>query len=288
MQTMFTATNRCSLPWVILCVATLGGCAPSLSTFQTASVPPTGHFSAAVGLEGSVPIGPLYDAYSTGKDVLEKAQNGQTLTSAEKWQAFDAGMQLLLSPPSVGYHLSLAYVPWKRLEVSLRYAGSAFRLGTRYQLLDRNAGSPLDMTVGLGASRFTYAIPIGDYVPILKIDDFTRWQVDVPVLLGVQNRWFRTWFGPRFVATFFDTSMSLDLQVEERVLATMSGKAYYVGGQGGIGFGYRWIFLAFELTITELIGSATFTAPTMTDSPSHTTELSGLVIYPTLGLMGEW
>ena len=274
-------------PSLIAVLTLLGGCAPSLSTFQTAAVPPTGHFSAAVGWEGSIPVGPLYDAYSTGKDVLQKAEAGQTLTSAEKWQGFDAGMQLLLSPPSVGYHLSLAYVPWKRLEVSLRYAGSALRLGTRYQLLERATG-PFDMSVGLGVSRFTYAVPIADYVPILKMNDFTRWQLDVPVLIGMQNRWFRTWIGPRFVATFFDADLSLDLQVEERVLASMSGHAYYVGGQGGIGFGYRWIFLAFELTITQLMGSARFDAPSMTDSPSHTTDLSGLVIYPTLGLMGEF
>ena len=264
----------------------MGACAPSLSTFQTAAVPPTGHFSAAVGLEGSIPIGPLYDAYSTGKDVLEKAEAGQTLTSEEKWQAFDAGMQLLLSPPSVGYHLSLAYVPWKRLEVSLRYAGSALRLGSRYQLLDRATG-PFDMTVGLGVSRFTYDIPISDYVPILTMDDFTRWQLDVPVLIGMQNRWFRTWLGPRFVATHFSAQLNLDLQVEQKVIASMSGNAYYLGGQGGIGFGYRWVFLAFELTITEMVGRAKFDAPLITDSPSRTVELSGLVIYPTLGLMGE-
>ena len=262
-------------------------CAPSLSTFQTAAVPPTGHFSAALGLEGSIPVGPLYDAYSTGKDVLQKAEAGQALTTDEKYQAFDAGMQLLLSPPSVGYHLSLAYVPWRRLEVSLRYAGSAVRLGTRYQLLDRAAG-PFDLSIGVGASRFTYAVPISDYVPILKMNDFTRWQFDVPLLMGAQNRWFRTWLGPRFVATFFDADMSLDLQVEQPVLASMSGSAYYIGGQGGLGFGYRWIFIAFELTITEMIGSANFSAPLITDSPSRTVNLSGLVIYPSLGLMGEF
>jgi hypothetical protein len=281
------ATPRASYLSTAIMLALLGGCAPSLSTFQTAAVPPTGHSSAAVGLEGSIPVGPLYDAYDTGKHVLEKAQAGQALTSEEKWQAFDAGMQLLLSPPSVGYHLSFAYVPWRRLEVSLRYAGSVLRLGSRYQVLDRATG-PFDMTVGLGVSRFTYDIPIGDYVPVLKMDDFTRWQLDVPLLIGMQNRWFRVWVGPRFLATFFDAALRLDLQVEEPVLASMSGRAYYVGGQGGIGFGYRWVFLAFELTVTDLIGSAQFDAPAIQDSPSHTIDLSGLVIYPTLGLMGEF
>jgi len=271
----------------LLILPLLTACAPSLSTFQTAAVPPTGHFSAAAGWEGSLPLGTLYDVFTTGSDALERAEKGQALTTEEKWQAFDTGMELLLSPPAFGYHLSFAYVPWRRLEVSLRYASSAFRLGTRYQLVDRATG-PFDLSLGLGVSRFTYEIPFADYVPILKLDDFTRWQLDVPLLIGMQNRWFRTWVGPRFLATFFDAAMRLDLQVEEPVLASMSGSAYYVGGQAGIGFGYRWVFLAFELTITEMIGSARFEAPLLTDSPTRDTELSGLVIYPTLGLMGEW
>jgi hypothetical protein len=129
---------------------------------------------------------------------------------------------------------------------------------------------------------------MADYVPLLKVDDFTRWQVDVPLLIGMQNRWFRTWGGPRFLATFFDAAMRLDLQVEAPVMASMSGAAYYVGAQAGIGFGYRWVFLAFELTITEMIGHARFEAPVLTEMPTREADLSGLVIYPTLGLMGEW
>jgi hypothetical protein len=271
----------------LLTLGLLIGCAPSLSTFQTAAVPPKGHFSAAMGMEGSIPIGALIDAIDTGKDVANKVRAGESLTTEEKWQAFDAGMQLLLGPPSFGYHLSLAYVPIHRLEVSLRYAGSALRLGSRYQLLERETG-PFDMSVGLGVSRFTYAIPFTDYIPILKMDDFTRWQIDVPMLIGMQNRWFRVWTGPRFVATFFDSALRLELPAEQPTLASMSGRAYYVGGQGGLGFGYRWIFVAFELTITQMIGSADFEAPAITDDPRHTVELSGLVIYPSLGLMGEW
>ena len=271
----------------LLILPLLAGCAPSLSTFQTAAVPPTGHFSAAAGWEASVAPGALYDAYRAGEDVLQKAADDQALTTQEKWQAFDAGVALLLSPPSFGYHLSLAYVPWRRLEVSLRYTGSAFRLGSRYQLVERATG-PFDMSLGLGVSRFSYDIPFADDLPLLAVDDFTRWQLDVPLLIGMQNRWFRTWGGPRFLATFFDAAMRLDLQVEAPVMASMSGSAYYLGGQAGIGFGYRWVFLAFELTITEMIGNARFEAPLLTDSPTRDTELSGLVIYPTLGLMGEW
>ncbi|MBN2576551.1 MAG: hypothetical protein JXP73_18450 [Deltaproteobacteria bacterium] len=251
-------------------------------------MPPKGHFAAALGMEGSIPTGSLLSAIDTGKSVGKKAASGQSLTSEEKWEVFDAGMKLLLNPPSFfSYHVRLAYVPIERLEVSLRYAGPALRLATRYQLLDR-ATAPFDMSAGLGISCFTYEIPFADYIPVLKLDDFTRWQLDVPLLIGVQNRWFRAWTGPRFVATFFDTNMHLDLVAEEPVLASMSGKAYYVGGQGGLGFGYRFVFVAFELTITRILGSARFDAPAITDAPARTLDLSGFVIYPSLGLMGEF
>jgi hypothetical protein len=285
---MTCSFGRVSTPALLLATgAAMIGCAPSLSTFQTAAVPPKGHVSAALGLEGSIPVGGLIDAVNTGKDIGRKVDDGQTLTTEEKWQVFDGGMQLLLSPPSFGYHLSLAYVPFDRWELSLRYAGSALRVGTRYQLLDRNTG-PFDMSAGLGVSRFTFEIPIGDYIPVLKMNDFTRWQIDVPVLIGMQNRWFRVWGGPRFVATFFDSSLTLDLKVEEPVLAALSGHAYYVGAQGGLGVGYRWLFLAFELTVTEMMGSAQVSAPLIADDPRRTIDLSGLVVYPSFGLMGEF
>lgn len=262
-------------------------CATPLSTFQTAAVPPTGHYSAAIGWEGSLAIGPLVNAIDTGYDVGKKVANGQPLTTQEKLDAFDAGMQLLLNPPSFGYNMSFAYVPWRRLELSLRYTVSTVRVGTRYQILDRETG-PFDMSVGLGLGRYVFEIPFGDKLEYVKVDDFTRWQIDVPVLIGTQNRWFRVWGGPRFVATFFDTAMRLDLKVEDPVFASMSGQAYYVGGQGGLGFGYRWIFVAFELTIAEMIGRASFDAPMLAEAPHRDEDLSALVIYPSFGLMGEW
>ncbi len=282
--------RTCAAATVVLALTLqlLAGCAPALSTFQTAAVPPTGHYSAAIGMEGSISAGSLYDAYTAGKHVLERAQDDQPLTTEEKWQAFGAGVALLLNPPAFGYHLSFAYVPWKRLELSLRYASSAFRLATRYQVLERDAGAPFDMSVGLGMARFTYAVPFAEYVPVLKVDDFTRWQLDVPLLIGMQNRWFRVWGGPRFVATFFDMALRLDLQVEQPVVASMSGTSYYAGGQAGVGFGYRWVFFAFELTIVQSMGTARLEAPAITEKPRHDVDLSTLVIYPSFGLMGQW
>lgn len=264
----------------------LAGCAPSLSTFQAAHVAPKGSYTAAVAFEGSIPSSTLSDAIDAGKAIGAKAASGQVLTTDEKWQAFDAGIGVLLSPPGVGTHLSLGYVPLARTELSLRYASSALRLGGRYQLVDRATG-PFDLTVGFGVARFTAGIPLIDLIPVVSVDDFTRWQLDVPLLIGTQGSWFRAWGGPRFLATFFDAALRLDLKAEQAVLASMSGSAYYLGAQGGFGVGYRWAFLAFELTITEMIGRARFDAPALA-ADSRRVGLSGLVVYPALGLMGEF
>jgi hypothetical protein len=278
-----------SLRWQALSISlalSLLGCAPPLSTFQTARVPPKGTWAVAAGFEGSIPTGTIGDVVDSGETLGDRASHGQSLSSDEKWQVFGAGLQLLLSPPSFGYHFMLAYVPAERVEVSLRYAGSALRLAGRYQLLYREDG-PFDMNVGLGITRFTYGVSMGSYIPVLKIDNFSRWQLDVPLLIGMQNRWFRAWTGPRFVATFFDAGLRMETS-SQTVGATMSGQAYFVGGQGGLGIGYRWLFVGFELTIAEMLGGASASAPGISDSPKRDVTLSGLVIYPSFGLMGEF
>lgn len=265
----------------------ISACAPPLSTFQTARIPPKGTTEAVAGFEASLPVGTLSDVVQAGKDVAAKGNSGQSLTADEKWQLFDAGTAVLLSPPSFGYHFMLAYVPTDKLEIGLRYAGGALRLGARYQLLTRENG-PFDMNAGIGIARFGSGISIINYVPGLEVGSFSRWQIDVPVLIGTQNRWFRAWTGPRFVATFFDASLTLDLRSQAPTTAAIEGHAYYLGGQGGVGVGYRWLFVAFEMTLAEMLARAYASAPAISDAPTRTIAPSGFVIYPSVGLMGEF
>src|SRR5512140_1047526 len=128
----------CGAGGLLLAAIAGSACAPSLSTFQTAAVPEVGHYTAAAALEGSVPVGSIYDTLDAAQSLSRRAASGQLLSTDEKWQVFDAGARWLLSPPSVAYHLSLGYVPVPRVELSLRSAGSAWRLGARYQLLQRD------------------------------------------------------------------------------------------------------------------------------------------------------
>ena len=67
---------------------------------------------------------------------------------------------------------------------------------------------------------------------------------------------------------------------------SLDGHARYLGGQGGFAVGYRHVFVGFELTVTRISGSATMT--TSLDVPSRSTDISGMVVYPAVALLGEF
>jgi hypothetical protein len=262
----------------------LAACAPSLSTFQPAHVAPKGHVAASVGVEGGASVGAFTEVIDRGKDLARRAQNNEALTDDDLWKIFDAGVGLMLASPSFGPHVAVAYTPLDRLEVGLRYAGSAFRFAGRYQLLDHLTG-PMDLTVGLGLSRFSYSFPLSDQIPILKLDDFSRWQLDVPLLAGTSRDYLRVWFGPKLLFTKFQTQLRLELEPVPTV-ARFDGTAIFVGGQAGIALGYRKLFFAFELTMVEAIGTAHLTSPAL-DPMAHDSRISSFTIFPSVGLMGE-
>jgi hypothetical protein len=268
----------------LLVAAAALGCAPALSTFQPAHVAPAGHALAEGGLEVAIPTGSILDGLDTAKNLAQRAQNGERLTDQQKLQILDSGVNLVVNSPSVGPHLGIAYTLIDRVEANLRFAGHAFRFGGRYQVLKRASG-PFDMTVGLGVSRFSYEFPISDQIPVLKLDDFSRWQVDVPVLIGTSYDFLRVWIGPKLLLTWFETQLTLQIP-DDVTVARFDGHATYLGGQGGLAVGYKHAFLAIELTIAESFGSARTTVAAFA-TPVHETKLSTLIVYPSIGLMLE-
>ena len=186
------------------------------------------------------------------------------------------------------WHAGLTFVPISHLELGLRWAGGEWRAAARYQLLEQ-ASHGVDLTVGLGLSRFAYEFPVGSLVDIIQLDDFTRYGLDVPLLVGTHASWYRLWGGPRLLFSHFDAAMRLNLPAAagspaETELASVQGGAIFVGGQGGVALGYRNLFLGFELTIVRLVSSAHLQAA----GKSEDVDLGGLIIYPGLALMGEF
>jgi hypothetical protein len=259
-------------------------CAPALSTFQPAHVAPAGHILAAGGLEVAIPTGAVLTGIDTAKDLGERASNGEMLSDAQKLQILDAGLNLVVNAPAIGPHLGIAYTFVDRLEGNVRFAGRAFRFGGRYQILKRDSG-PFDMTLGLGVSRATYDFSIANQIPVLHLDDFTRWQVDVPLLVGTSRDYLRVWIGPKLLMTWFETQLTLTVPDAVSV-ARFDGMVTYLGGQGGFALGYRKVFFGVELTIAQSFGTARTTVSGFTP-PTHDTRVSTLIVYPSVGLMVE-
>src|SRR5262245_2403890 len=269
------------------------GCAPSLSTMQPAHVAPKGHLQATVGLEISAPTATITDLIDTAKTLSTTAGN-RDLMPAEEQQVFEAGVNTVVVPPSVGYHLAANYTLIDNLELGLRYAGGGWRLGSRYQILHRETG-PFDLTFGLGVARSAYKIPIASSIPILEVEDFTRYTIDVaPLQIGTSRSWFRLWAGPKFLYSRFSTALRLSIPfIAEIDLASFEGHAIYYGGQAGMAFGYRYLFFAVELTMAGISGTADVKTADLSRDGSmmpvaRSADLSGFVIFPTFGLIGQF
>jgi hypothetical protein len=259
---------------------------------QPAHVAPKGHFQATAAVEIGIPTGTISRAIDAGTSLSNDAKNSQSITPAQERQVFDAGVNFVASPPSANTHFAINYTALNNWEVGIRYAAGGWRVGSRYQFLHREDG-PFDMTVGAGVSRIATAIPIVSVIPLLDVDDFTRWTGDFGLQIGTSRGFYRAWVGPRFLYTHFDTAMRLAVPgVSTPDLASFSGHGIYYGGQGGLAIGWKHVFLAFELTVCELSGKATATSYVAQNSNGEPiaadVDISGLVIYPTFGLLGEF
>jgi hypothetical protein len=275
---------RAALVCVLLGTGAGAGCAPSLATLQPAHVAPKGHLQVAAAMELGVPTGTVARVVDTGRSLAD--MDPTEIDSAEQEQLFEAGVTVAASPPAFGPHFALGYTVVDRFELGVRYAGEGWRVGARYQILKRTE-APLDMVLGLGVAHSAKQIPVEDIIPVLKVDDFSRWTVDVPLLVGTSNDWFRVWGGPKVVLSRFDVAMRLELGAAAPKLATFEGKGLYVGGVGGVALGYRHVFVALELALMWLSGSATMTATDLMIA-GRSVGIDGVVVYPSFGLLGEF
>ncbi|HTN90491.1 MAG TPA: hypothetical protein VL242_42755 [Sorangium sp.] len=264
------------------------GCAPALSTFQPAHVADKGHVQAELGLDVSVPTGAIASVVDAGV-VLANIAESRELTEGERLTLFEAGGALALNPPTVTPHIGVGYTALDRWELNLRYTGSAFRLGTRYQLLKRDKHG-VDLTAGAGVGRYVIDLPIGSILGLVELEDFTRWQIDLPIQIGTAGTWYRVWGGPRLMLTTFDTALVVDLPAStgypgERELASFSGTGLYVGGQAGVALGYKHVFLGLELTLAEIFSSGELA---VLGERAVAVDLDSFIIYPSIGLMLEF
>lgn len=267
--------------WVVV------GCAPTLSSFTPAHVAPKHHVQAEMGFDVSVPTGAIND-FVNEAPTLAKAAHEHELTEDEQRRLFRAGAALALNPPSLVTHVGVAYTPLEHFEVGGRLSPGAWRLGARYQLLEQ-ALQGVDGTVSLGGGHYSYEFPLSDQVPLVKLEDFSRWQVDAGFLVGRHGDWYRVWGGPRLLLSFYGTELVFEqpaisgVTEKKSVLASVDGAATYLGGQVGGALGYKHVFIGFELTMVEFWTSASLKVL----QNKRDLDLKSFIVYPGLALLLE-
>jgi hypothetical protein len=263
------------------------GCATALSSFQPAHVGPKGQVRVEMGADVPIPTATIASSLGAAK-TLALAARSRELSETEKVELFEAGLNLALNAPSLVQHVGVTYNPADRWEVGLRYAGSAWRLGGRRQLFTQDQHGT-DVSIGLGVSRATYEFPISNVLDVLRLDDFERWNIDVPITAGWQGPAHRIWVGPRLAYVHHSAAMVIHVPgdptgVAEDDVASTEGDGYFVGALAGAGVGYRWLFVAAELSIVRLFGDAELNVFGRTT----TADTSSWIITPGFALMGEF
>lgn len=267
--------------------ALAAGCAPALSSFTPAHVAPKKHAQAELGMDVSIPTGTLVRAIDAS-DAIVSAAKRRPLSEEEKRKLTHAAIALLLNPPSVTPHLGVGYTVADRFEINGRYSVGTLRLGFRYQLLERAKGDSVDMTTGLGIGRYTYEFPVSDQLEVIVIDDFERWQLDLPFQVGGHDDYHRWWAGPRLMATKFDTAIRAVAPPLAPFEVTYDGYSVLAGAQFGVAVGYKKIFFGIELTLAELWLRSKIRASAGTSFSEVKLDLESFIIYPGFGLLGEF
>ena len=271
----------------VLAAANLLGCAVGLSSNQPAHVAARGHVHFEAGVDVSYPTGTAPRVIDAAESV-EDASHQRALSDAEKRTILEGGAAIAMNPPAAIPHVGLDYGIAERWEVGARFATSGWRLAGRRQLLTQDRDG-IDLSLGLGVGRAIFTPPVESVFEKLHVDDFSRWNLDLPIALGRHGSWYRVWGGPRLLLSWVSQTMTLtldDVGTAEpvRVTAQYSGRGLYAGGYAGAALGYRSLFIGPELTLAYVFGSADVDAL----GSRQSVPIGSLVIYPAFAVMGEF
>lgn len=283
-------------PLFLLALAT--GCASNLSTLQTAKPLARGQFQVSLGAGAFVPVGQIGEAIdlgiTTGKDLKNRVDNGESVALSEEIQQriLTSGVALAVAPPGVVNELMIRAGLADNLDVGFRYSGISMRLDTKFRFLHRGDGADVpeakrqsfDMAIGLAGARHSFESPVLDVLKIVQVDDFKRYDVEVP--LYISKDWgdiFRLYAAPKYVYSHTSLDEKLVNFAEQGKNVTgfdarlpTSVKSEFVGSTFGLSVGYKYVHVFAELT-----GGYTLCRPNLFGARRN---LGGATFYPAVGI----
>ena len=269
-------------------------CSSTLSTLQPAEPMRPGHVQAQAALDVNVPASRIVDAVDVVATMGDRYASDPSYRPSpdEQRQALAAGVGLGLSSPGVNPDFMLRMGVVKNLDVGLRWSGLAAHADGKYRFLatkepteeeekaeEGKIGNGPDRgfqgAVSIGVSKALYNGFVFDALDFLEVGDYSRWNIEVPVIFGSRLGDFgHAWFGPKYVFSTYSVDASLK---NIGVVPESSGTIHHLGAFGGIGVGYKVVFVFAELTIMKM-----FAEPEIF---GQKTDLGGIVVVPAGGLM---
>lgn len=283
-------------PLLLLALAT--GCASNLSTLQTAKPLERGQFQVTLGAGAFIPAGQLVDLVDLGIDeskrirkAVESNDNVQ-LTEEDQQRMLSAGIALAVAPPGIVNEFSLRAGLADNLDVGLRYSGISWRLDTKYRFLHSGDGADVsetrrrsfDMAIGLAGARHSFKSPVFDVLEIVQINDFSRWDLEVPLYLSTDfGDILRLYAAPKYVYSKTHIDEQLVNYAEQGknvsgfdVRLPTTVKSEFVGSTLGLSVGYKYVHVFAEIT-----GGYTFCKPNVFGQRRN---LGGATFYPAVGI----
>lgn len=260
-------------------------CGTTLSTLQPAEPMRPGHVQVQGAFDVNIPASRIIDAVDTVDTIANRYGSDPSYkpTSAEQAQYVGAAVGLGLSSPGVNPDLMLRVGIFKNFDAGIRWSALNAHVDGKYRFLQTKDADPNDPdadpgfqgAVSLGISKSLYSGLVFDALEYLHIDDYSRWNVELPVIFGSRlGNFGHVWFGPKYIYSHYSVDASLE---NVGVVPETSGSIHHIGAFGGAGLGYKYVFVFLELTVANM-----FAKPEIF---GQKTDLGGIVVVPAFGLM---
>jgi hypothetical protein len=177
-------------------------------------------------------------------------------------------------------------------DVGLRYSGISWRLDTKFRFLHAGDGPEMaenkrrsfDMAIGVAGARHSFKSPVLDVLEIVQIDDFSRWDVEVPLYASVDfGDILRLYAAPKYIysRTKLDQRLINFAEQGKNVTGFDVGlparvKSEFVGSTFGVSLGYKYVHVFAEVT-----GGYNFCKPEVFGQRRN---LGGVTLYPAMGI----
>lgn len=203
---------RALLPCVALVVS--AGCATNLSSLQTAKTLNPGQVRVTGGLGGYIPVGQIATNTANGiklgtRMAAANIRDGSYILTADDKETIGTGtIAMAMFPPSSVYEINGRVGIFRNFDAGFRYSVSSIRGDLKLRLhhagdaegWDEPRGRSYDVAIGVGVSKYMLNSPIEGAFGGFKLDDFNRWDLEVPVYFNADwNSHIGVYFVPKFL-----------------------------------------------------------------------------------------